>query len=50
MSFGGGGGSVGVDAHTHTNVIGNGGALDDATLLNTTTLQNKIIVQAVALG
>ncbi len=46
MSFGGGGGSTGVTAHKHTNATGDGGNLDNTTLLNDSTL----FLQMVALG
>ena len=36
MSFGGGGGSMGVTAHKHTNAAGDGGSLDNTTLINNT--------------
>lgn len=38
MSFGGGGGSTGVTNHTHTNAAGEGGALDENSLLNNDTI------------
>lgn len=34
MSFSGGGGSTGVSAHKHTNAAGEGGNLDNTTLMN----------------
>jgi hypothetical protein len=34
MSFGGGGGSTGVTAHTHNNLSGEGGSLDSTSLIN----------------
>jgi len=48
MSFGGGGsGAAGITAHVHSNAAGEGGALDNTTLLNTPTLENRIFLQAV---
>ena len=38
MSFGGGGGAVGVSAHKHTNASGEGGSLDSTTLINDQSL------------
>jgi hypothetical protein len=46
LSFNGGGTS-GTLPHSHNNLTSQGGALDDTTLLNTPTLQNKIFLQAV---
>ena len=36
MGFGGGGdsGSLGVSAHTHTNAVGDGGSLNETSLIN----------------
>jgi hypothetical protein len=51
MSFGGGGsGSGAITAHVHNNLAGEGGNLDDTTLLNTPTLEDRILIQAVSLG
>jgi len=51
MSFGGGGsGAAGITAHVHSNAAGEGGGLDDTTLLNTPTLQDRILIQAVTFG
>jgi len=49
LSFNGGGTS-GTTAHVHNNLSSQGGALDDTTLLNTPTLQNRILIQAVTFG
>lgn len=38
MSFGGGGGSTGVTAHVHSNAAGEGGSLDETSLINNTPL------------
>ena len=38
MSFGGGGGAVGVSAHKHTNASGEGGSLDSTTQINNGSL------------
>ena len=39
MSFGGGGGGVaGVTAHKHTNAAGEGGSLDNTSLINDTPI------------
>ena len=48
MGFNGGGqgGTTGVAAHTHTNVLGNGGSLDSGTLIN----NGPLFAQMVALG
>tara|TARA_B100000029_G_scaffold499325_1_gene569595 strand:- start:381 stop:521 length:141 start_codon:yes stop_codon:yes gene_type:complete len=44
MGFGGGGGaSSGVSAHKHTNETGEGGALDDTSLLNNDTIEGLIL-------
>jgi hypothetical protein len=42
MSFGGGGGGGQITAHKHTNASGEGGALDNTTLLNATALKTQI--------
>jgi|TARA_R110000751_G_C13654245_1_gene468395 hypothetical protein len=34
MGFGGGGGSTGVTAHKHTNVLGDGSSLNSTSLIN----------------
>ena len=45
MSFGGGGGSTGVSAHTHTSAVGNGGELAmDETVMTNTLLENRILI------
>ena len=48
MGFGGGGdsGSLGVTAHLHTNAIGDGGSLDNTSLINSSNLYSRIIVGA----
>ena len=38
MSFGGGGGTVGVTAHKHTNAAGEGGSLDTSSLINDSSI------------
>ena len=44
MSFGGGGGGVaGVTAHKHTNAAGEGGSLDNTSLINNTPLFNLVV-------
>lgn len=43
MSFGGGGGAVGVSAHKHTNASGEGGSLDSTTLMNDGSLFAQIV-------
>lgn len=43
MSFGGGGGSTGVTNHIHTNAAGEGGALNEESLLNNDTLEGLIL-------
>jgi len=43
MPFGGGGGSGLVTAHTHDNNIGQGGSLDDTTLINDESLIGTIV-------
>tara|TARA_Y100000590_G_scaffold469221_1_gene655614 strand:- start:530 stop:691 length:162 start_codon:yes stop_codon:yes gene_type:complete len=53
MSFGGGGeSSIGVTNHTHTNLAGEGGNLDDTTLQpdGSTTLSVNIFRNAVMFG
>ena len=45
MSFGGGGEtSTGVSAHKHTNAAGEGGTLDNTTLMNNGTLFSQMVV------
>ena len=34
MGFGGGGGSTGVTNHLHTNAVGEGGSLNETSLIN----------------
>jgi len=47
MGFGGGGGgSLGVSAHLHTNAVGDGGSLDTTSLINDSSLYSRIIVGA----
>tara|TARA_B110000285_G_scaffold135905_1_gene152301 strand:+ start:273 stop:413 length:141 start_codon:yes stop_codon:yes gene_type:complete len=46
LGFGGGGDSLGVSAHLHTNAIGDGGSLNSTSLINDT----PIFSQMVALG
>jgi len=43
MSFGGGGGSTGVGAHLHTNAVGEGGSLDNTTLINDSGLYAAVL-------
>ena len=51
MGFsGGGGGSTGVTNHVHTNALGEGGALNDTSLINTRTLKNEMIFQSMVYG
>ena len=38
MSFGGGGGSTGVTAHKHNSASGEGGSLDNTSLINDTPI------------
>ena len=44
MSFGGGGGSTGVTAHKHTNASGEGGSLDNSSLLEDMPLVTRILI------
>ncbi len=44
MGFSGENQTVGTTAHLHTNTAGDGGSLDDTTLLNTTHSLRDIIV------
>jgi hypothetical protein len=44
LSFSGGGGSTGVTAHKHTNAAGEGGNLDNTTLMNNGTLFSQMVV------
>tara|TARA_R110000751_G_scaffold131498_1_gene233858 strand:- start:851 stop:994 length:144 start_codon:yes stop_codon:yes gene_type:complete len=47
LSFGGGGGSTGVTAHTHTSAVGNGGNLAlDETNISDSLLYSRIIIGA----
>jgi len=47
MGFGGGGeSSTGVSAHLHTNSIGDGGSLDNTSLINDTSIYTRIVVGA----
>jgi len=43
MPFGGGGGSGGTKAHTHTNNFEDGGSLDNDSLINDSSLMGTII-------
>ena len=43
MGFGGGG-SAGITAHKHNNDSGEGGALDDTTLLDTDKLEEALMI------
>jgi len=43
LSFTGGGETSGVTAHKHTNAAGEGGNLDNTTLLNNTTLFSQLV-------
>tara|TARA_R110000803_G_C11894507_1_gene311330 strand:- start:696 stop:836 length:141 start_codon:yes stop_codon:yes gene_type:complete len=44
MSFGGGGGGVaGVTAHKHTNASGEGGSLDNTSLINDAPLFSLVV-------
>ena len=44
MSFGGGGGGVaGVSAHKHTNAAGEGGSLDNTSLINDAPLFSLVV-------
>ena len=43
MGFGGGGGSTGVTAHLHTNSLGDGGSLDNSSLINDTSLFSTMV-------
>jgi len=43
MPFGGGGGTGAVTAHTHTNDFGNGGSLDETTLIQDESLEGFIV-------
>lgn len=44
MSFGGGGsGAAGITAHVHSNAAGEGGSLDDTTLINDSSLFTTVI-------
>jgi len=44
MSFGGGGGGVaGVTAHKHTNAAGEGGSLDNTSLINDAPLFSLVV-------
>ena len=42
MSFGGGGGAV-ITAHKHTNAAGEGGSLDNTTLINNSPLFSMMV-------
>lgn len=47
MGFSGGGGSTGVSAHDHSDLVGMGGTLStSATLISDTNLYSRIIVGA----
>jgi len=47
MSFGGGGsGAAGITAHVHSNAAGEGGSLDNTSLIN----DGSLFAQMVALG
>lgn len=48
MPFGGGGGFGPISAHVHTNDAGQGGALDDTTLLNTPSLVSQLRTELIA--
>jgi len=54
MPFGGGGGASTTIAHRHTNNFGDGGSLDDTTLINnvslTLTIEDVSQKNAIALG
>jgi len=43
MSFGGGGDSTGVTAHKHTNAAGEGGSLDNTSLMNNSSLYTLMV-------
>lgn len=43
MSFGGGGGAT-ITAHKHTNAAGEGGSLDNTTLINDASLFSQMVV------
>jgi hypothetical protein len=42
MSFSGGGGAT-ITAHKHTNAAGEGGSLDNTTLLNNISLMGSVV-------
>tara|TARA_R110000751_G_scaffold286304_1_gene390733 strand:+ start:351 stop:494 length:144 start_codon:yes stop_codon:yes gene_type:complete len=47
LSFGGGGGSTGVTAHTHTSAVGNGGNLAiDESNIDGSLLYSRILIGA----
>mgnify|MGYP005673078025 CR=1 FL=1 len=46
MGFGGGGGSTGVTAHTHTSAIGNGGELS----ISETEITNSMLYSRIIIG
>lgn len=46
MSFGGENSSAGTTAHLHTNATGDGGSLDDTSLINNTSIYTRIIIGA----
>jgi len=47
LSFGGGGGSVGVGNHVHSNAVGEGGTLSTTeTLIGNSNLYTRIVVGA----
>ena len=43
MSFSGGGETAGVTAHKHTNAAGEGGSLDETSLLNDTSILSWVL-------
>jgi len=43
MSFGGGGDSTGVTAHKRTNAAGEGGSLDNTSLMNNSSLYTLMV-------
>ena len=46
MGFSGGGGSTGIGNHLHTNSVGEGGSLNNTSLINDRSIYTTIVVGA----
>jgi len=44
MSFGGGSSGGAITAHVHSNAAGEGGSLDNTTLINDSSLYTRIVI------